>query len=246
MIRVMCLVLVFLSGCASFRSSVIQAPTPDEQAVSRVIYADGWRGTSGADSETRIAEQSARVTLLAAEIAKQGSLEVKTATAVHGLLDREEMFLHPAFRSGDAFCRNIMLFGQESYVSNAAWGAVLGIIGVAGTATSTAWAAQSGDDSSVAVGVSLAASSAVVAAIGAIFVARSAAAATASGDAALAFVPPDEASSSKDQKGESEKWKVCLAARAKWLGSNAEAFKIAEGGGDEAEEEEEGDGDGKN
>jgi hypothetical protein len=143
----------------------------------------------------------------------------KAASMIEG-----ELFLHEDFRSADAYCRNIMTFGQDAYADSLWLGIPLMLLGTGSAAASTAWAATSDDKSDAAAGkVALAATSAIVAGIGLIFVGRAGAAATASGDAGLAFVP---GTSSKDR------WKICLAARAKWLGSNAEAANIANAGSD--------------
>lgn len=214
--------LILGTACAGLRSSVIQAPTEEERELSRRIY-DGGGFKDGATDDAK------RVAIL-------GQAD---GDRVNAQLAQGDLFLHKDFRSADAYCRNITAFGQDAYKANLGWGISLSLLGIAGTAAGTAWVAASDDKADGAVAkVTLAASSAVVAAIGLIFVGRAGAAATASGDAGLAFVPETKPS---------DQWKVCLAARGKWLGSNADAAKVAKasGGGDGGSDKDDTDADAK-
>jgi hypothetical protein len=186
-----------LIGCHSaIAGRVVQAPTQDEVKASRASYQCGAGATNGACKRKVAGSESTVV-----DDAHQ------TPT---------EQFLHSSFTSSDAFCRNIMLNGQTGYKTFSALGIPTTVLGAAGTAGLTAWAAAADQDekSQLAIGVAGAAASAVVTTLGAFLIKRAISAAKASGAAGEALAPglSDEA-----------RWAACLTARKDYLIGNASA-----------------------
>ena len=189
-----------LTGCTACKSSIIQAPTPEEQIFSRKL--------SELQPATKFAGDCKDLTLDEA-LGK----EVRDR-----ICKKPDLYLNDSFRSSEQFCRNIVHWGQGSYKSNLGLGIFSGITGLAGATVGVTSIAKSDTKNHLRENVSLIAGGAVLTAVGFIFLGRAGAAATASGEAGLAFIPG---------LSDDERWKTCLAARAKWLGANAEATRVA-------------------
>ncbi|NBD12941.1 hypothetical protein [Corallococcus silvisoli] len=195
------IIVLSLTACGTFKSDIIQAPTPEEQLLSKQL------------SDARPGK-----TFTAA--CADDDIDKNLGSEAHARICNKEpdLFLKDSFRSSDQFCRNIVTWGQDSYQAGTAWGIIFGIVGLTSATTGATLIATSDSSKDLSPKIALTAGGAIVTAIGFIFLGRASAAATASGEAGLAFIPG---------LSDEDRWKTCLAARAKWLGANAEATRVA-------------------
>jgi hypothetical protein len=213
--------LLLMASCTAFKKSIIQAPTPEEQKLAEGIEQEkgfegrDWTNLPAPADEKKPTREEILSRVVEADRKDTTSLIRDDAPQRYA---SKKIFLHPAFRSGDAYCEHIMLKGQKLYKTNLRLGTVLSLLGATGTAAATAWTVTSEDKSSTVPKITLATSSALITIVGVLFLGRASAAATASGEAGLAFVP---------ELAENKKWEICLDARSHWLGSNSKAIRSA-------------------